>query len=70
MKFEVGFSSNQGLKRESNQDYGLYDCDQGVFVVADGMGGHQGGQVASKMASEIIVAEIKKQDPQRPLVDD
>jgi serine/threonine protein phosphatase PrpC len=42
-----------GLKREANQDSILVDNKLRLFVIADGMGGHKGGEVASAMAVEI-----------------
>lgn len=50
MRLEVWCKSDKGLRRESNQDSFLINRDLGLFVVADGMGGHQGGEVASSMA--------------------
>src|SRR5581483_5648674 len=39
-----------GKKRESNEDNFLVDKKLSLFVVADGMGGHASGEVASQMA--------------------
>lgn len=44
--------SDKGKKREKNED-SVYAAD-GLFVVADGMGGHSAGEVASSMATQII----------------
>lgn len=45
-------ATDVGLRRKSNQDSILIDKDIGLFVVADGMGGHSGGEVASAIAVE------------------
>lgn len=57
----AGLVSDRGLKRALNEDYGLYyeSSDFKIYVVADGMGGHNAGEVASKMASERIVDYVK-----------
>ncbi len=44
--------SDVGLKRESNQDSYRVNESIGLYVVADGMGGHSGGEVASAIAVE------------------
>jgi serine/threonine protein phosphatase PrpC len=52
--------SHQGLLREHNEDRFLCDDREGVFLVADGMGGLSRGGVASRIAIETIEAFVKK----------
>ena len=44
-----------GLQREHNEDCFAILDDHALYVVADGMGGHRAGDVASKLATEAIV---------------
>ena len=46
--------SDKGLKREGNQDAFLVEDRLGLFIVADGVGGHFGGEVASALAVETV----------------
>lgn len=52
MKFRVGARSDVGRVREGNED--SYMVQDPLFAVADGMGGHQGGEVASSLALETL----------------
>ena len=60
MRFEVWAQTDVGLKREINQDAILVDHDHNLFIVADGMGGHKGGEVASALAVEAVQEVITK----------
>lgn len=49
-----GALTHPGLVRENNEDAYLADPTLGLFVVADGMGGHQAGEIASRLAVETV----------------
>lgn len=49
-----------GLKRRRNEDGYAVETDYGLFIVADGMGGHADGDRASGMAIETVKAFIKR----------
>ncbi len=57
---EFGHLTHPGLRRELNEDTYYGDSDLGLWLVADGMGGHEYGEVASALARETIVREIRQ----------
>lgn len=56
----VGIISDKGIVRSLNEDYANYveAKEYRLYVVADGMGGHNAGEVASKIAVDTIVEYI------------
>jgi len=53
-------TSNQGHVRPTNEDCFGIDAPLGLCVVADGMGGHNAGEVAARMAVDAVTEYIRK----------
>ncbi len=59
MNFKIGHGTHTGIKRDHNEDtYGISSDDK-IWLVADGMGGHDHGELASAMARDSILHEYK-----------
>ena len=58
MHFTCAARTDVGIVRSGNEDNYLMLSDRGIFIVADGMGGHAAGEVASEMAVRIISREL------------
>ena len=58
----VGIKSDVGIVRSLNEDYAGYIEEEEfkLYVVADGMGGHNAGEVASEMAVKAVEAYVKE----------
>lgn len=55
---EIAELSDTGRKRDHNEDRVGSDPSRGIATLADGMGGHNAGEVASRLAVETILREL------------
>jgi serine/threonine protein phosphatase PrpC len=58
--------TNVGMKREHNEDSFYLPKAERLAIVADGMGGHASGEVASRLAVETVVSHFEKTSDERP----
>lgn len=57
-RLNYGFGSHRGLRRQLNEDSLVVTGN--LFAVADGMGGHEAGEVASRICVETLAAGVKE----------
>jgi PPM family protein phosphatase len=54
-----GHGTHVGLRRDHNEDTYCAEPDIGLWLVADGMGGHEHGEVASALARDTVISEVR-----------
>ena len=62
-KIKIVGLTNTGMVRKNNEDAIGYDSALGLLVLADGMGGHLGGEVASSMSIDTIINAVQTNLP-------
>ena len=56
--------TDTGIVRHKNEDSIGFDSALGLAVLADGMGGHRGGEIASSMTVDTIIDNLQQSLPQ------
>ena len=59
---QIGFKSNKGVVRKNNEDACFVIPGSNVYIVADGVGGNNSGEVASRTAVENIAGYVNEND--------
>lgn len=60
MTREFASALDTGRVRRNNEDAVAIDAQAGLAILADGMGGHHAGEVASAMACEIVRQDLAR----------
>ena len=59
-KLDIFGLTDEGLVREHNEDYISWSADSGLVILADGMGGHNAGEVASELAVRSVTDALEE----------
>lgn len=70
MRLTCAARTDPGRRRENNEDSFCIREDLGLFLVADGMGGHVGGEIASRLVAEEVERFVAATDPARGAADE
>lgn len=62
-RFEWSSATDTGRQRQKNEDAVAVDAVLGLFILADGMGGHKGGEVASNLAINVLLTRLRQTLP-------
>jgi PPM family protein phosphatase len=66
LRIECGVRSDPGKIRASNEDSYIANAKSGIFLVADGMGGHAAGEIASQLAASTVEEVLSGGDSEFP----
>lgn len=70
MTTRYALATHPGRVRENNEDCARAVPDLGLFLVADGMGGHIAGEVASQLATAIVIETLKTRKRPKRIMDE
>jgi PPM family protein phosphatase len=65
-KLEITSLTDVGKKRSHNEDNVISDHELGIAILADGMGGYRAGEVASAIAVNMILSQLRENLPRLP----
>jgi protein phosphatase len=69
ISWEAAGATHRGRVRRGNEDAIRLDVERGIFLVADGMGGHAAGEIASNLAADAVLEHLSAEagDPESRL---